>query len=103
MPASSSGGPGGQPAEVALPQLIFGEADVVRRRDERQGKLDSDDHDPSNALASTDGAARLVELHPALEDIAFCVDGRCAFEPVALAHELVDDVDLDAGVQPQIR
>src|SRR6266536_6337909 len=66
---------GGQPAKIALSQLVFGEAEVVGRRGARQGSLNRDDHDPADALACPDGPAGLVELDAAFEDVAVGVHG----------------------------
>src|SRR5215204_2234685 len=93
----------GQPAEIALSQLVFCGADVVGGGGDRQGPLNGDDHDPADALACLDGAPRLVELDTTLEDVAVGVHRPGPLEAVALADKLVHDVDLDARVRPQVR
>src|SRR5437879_3408070 len=91
-----------EPAEVALSQGIFSKADVVGRGDDRQGSLYCDDHNPPDALACLDGPTGLVELHATLEDVALRIHGPGPLEAVALPNELVDDIDLDARVRPQV-
>ena len=85
--------------------LFLGEAEVVGRRDEREGPLDPDHDeaaDPRAGIAHWRSAV-LVKGEDLVEDRALGQDRGLSLEPVALPGDGIDDVDLDGRVGPQVR
>ena len=76
---------------------------VVRGRHDRPRLADLDDDDRADAVGQR--RPRLAQALDALGEPARAglVDRRRALEPVALAHERVDDVDLDERAAPDVR
>src|SRR5829696_3137748 len=71
---------------------------VVGRRGHGLGVVDAHDDDRGDPLRF-EPAALSIEAEASVIDGSLAVDGRRPLEAVALAHDRVDDVDLDHGVR----
>ncbi len=77
--------------QPAITNLVFRPPLIIGWGDQGQGTLDPHQ---DNMLDRTGGPAGAVESQRLLKERPCCVEGRRAFEAIALAGNRVDDVDL---------
>ena len=87
--------------EEACSDLVFAEAEIVGRRNERLRAVNAYQDDFAYHLQRS--TARLVEGHRLVVKVPGIEHGRDAFEPVALADDRIDYVHFDTGILPEIR
>src|SRR5947209_1912373 len=85
--------------EPGSPNLLLRLSLVIGGRDQGHGSFDVYQHDTADGAA---GSALPIQREPLLKDGSLLVNGRRAFEAIALAAHRINHIDLNDGMMAEI-